>query len=266
MKVTIIGAGNMGGAIACGFAQGSTIRPEDITCVDPNPKALEKMRQTGYPFVLTSNLRRSIPDADIIVLAVKSYFAEEVIGEIRDLVDYQNQILFSVVAGVSFDQLNSYLFRDVQNAAPIQFRVMPNTAISIQESITFIAEQNATKAQIKLVETLFNEMGKTMIIPERLMEPAMAMGSCGIAFVMRFIRAAQMGGIEAGFSAQQSLEIVLQTVTGAVGLLEGGAHPEVEIDRVATPGGFTIVGLNEMEKHGFTEAVISGIRVAGKKL
>lgn len=265
MKVTIIGAGNMGSSIACGFAQGSTIRPEDITCVDPNPQALEKMRRTGYPFVLTGNLHRAVPDADIVVLAVKSNFIEEVILEIRDLIDYQKQILFSVVAGVSFDQLNSYMLWDVKEVEPIQFRVMPNTAISIRESITFIAEQNATKAQIKLVETLFSEMGKTMIIPERLMEPAMAMGSCGIAFVMRFIRAFQMGGIESGFSAQQSLEIVLQTIRGAVGLLEEGAHPEVEIDRVSTPGGFTIMGLNEMEKHGFTHAVISGIRAAGKK-
>lgn len=265
MKVTIMGAGNMGGAIACGFANGTTIRAENITCVDPNPEALEKMRRTGLPFTLTSDLRRAIPDADILVLAVKPYFAEEVIEQIRDLIDYHNQILFSVVAGVSFDQLNTYLFRGEKNVNPIQFRVMPNTAISISESMTFIAEQNATKAQTRLVETLFSEMGKVMIIPERLMDSAMAMGSCGIAYVMRFIRAAQMGGVEAGFSASQSLETVLQTVKGALGLLESGAHPEAEIDRVATPGGFTIRGLNEMEKHGFTDAVISSIRVSSKK-
>lgn len=266
MKVTIIGAGNMGGAIACGIARGETIKAEDITCVDPNPDVLEKMRQTGFPFILTTELRRAIPDADILILAVKPYMAEEVIAEFRDLIDYHNQILFSVVAGVSFEQLEAYLFQGAKNIRPIQFRVMPNTAISIKESMTFIAEQNATKAQIRLVETLFSEMGKTMIIPERLMDQAMAMGSCGVAYVMRFVRAAMMGGVEMGFPPAQSLEIVLQTCKGALGLLESkGSHPEEEIDRVTTPGGFTIRGLNEMEKHGFTDAVISGIRVSSKK-
>jgi pyrroline-5-carboxylate reductase len=266
MKVTIIGAGNMGGAIARGIASGKIVKPEEITMVDPSSEALEKLRATGLPFVLTHDLRGSIPGADILVLAVKPFKAEEVIDEVRDLIDFQNQILFSIVAGATFDQLNNYLFRGEKKIQPIQFRVMPNTAASVQKSMTFIAQQNATKAQIRLVETLVSELGETMLVPESLMNAAMSLGSCGIAFVMRFVRAAMEGGIEVGFSAEQSLKIVTKTMEGAVKLLlEGGQHPEVEIDKVTTPGGFTIRGLNAMEENGFTNAVISGIRAATQK-
>jgi pyrroline-5-carboxylate reductase len=266
MKVTIIGAGNMGGAIARGIASGKIVKAEDITCVDPSPEALDKLRQTGLPFKLTHDLRASIPDADILVLSVKPYKAEEVIDEVRELIDFQNQILFSIVAGATFDQLNNYLFRGEKKIQPIQFRVMPNTAASVHKSMTFIAQQNATKAQIRLVETLVSELGDTMLVPESLMNAAMALGSCGIAFVMRFVRAAMEGGIEVGFSAEQSLKIVTKTMEGAVQLLlDGGQHPEVEIDRVTTPGGFTIRGLNAMEENGFTNAVINGIRAATEK-
>ncbi len=266
MKATIIGAGNMGGAIACGLAKGTTLNAEDITCIDPNPAALERLRKTGMPFNLTSDMRKPISGADMLILAVKPALAEEVISEIRDLIDYRHQILFSVVAGVTFDQLNHYLFQGVKNIKPIQFRVMPNTAVLVGESMTFIAEQNATKAQIKLAETIFGEMGRTMVVPEKLMPAAMSLGSCGIAFAMRYIRAAMEGGIEAGFGAVESREIVLQTIKGAVDLLmDNGGHPEVEIDRVSSPGGYTIRGLNAMEERGFSASVINGIRASCKE-
>lgn len=265
MKATIIGAGNMGGAIACGLAKGTTLNPEDITCIDPNPAALERLRKMGMPFKLTSDMRKPIAGADILILAVKPHIVEDAIAEFRDLIDYRHQILFSVVAGVTFDQLNHYLFQGVKNIKPIQFRVIPNTAVSIGESMTFIAEQNATMAQIKLAETLFGEMGRTMIVPEKLLPGATAMASCGIAYAMRYVRAAMEGGIEVGFGAVESREIVLQTIKGAIDLLiESGNHPEVEIDRVTTPGGYTIRGLNAMEENGFSNAVIAGIRESCK--
>jgi pyrroline-5-carboxylate reductase len=206
--------------------------------------------------------------ADILILAVKPFAAKDVVVEVRDLIDYSRQILLSVVAGVSCDDFDEYLFGDKPGKSkpnPILFRVMPNIAISIGESMTFISPRNANSAQKKLAESMFNEMGQTMVVPESLLAAAMAVGSCGIAYVMRYVRASISGAVEAGFSADDAYKIVLQTMKGAIKLLmENGQHPEVEIDRVVTPGGFTIRGLNAMEANGFSSAVVAGIRESYK--
>jgi pyrroline-5-carboxylate reductase len=108
-------------------------------------------------------------------------------------------------------------------------------------------------------------MGHTMFVPESLLGAGMAVGSCGVAYAMRFVRAMMEGAIEMGFSAAESRDIVLQTVKGATNLLlENGEHPEVEIDRVATRGGYTIKGLNAMEERGFSSSIVAGIRESGK--
>ncbi len=268
MKATIIGVGNLGGAIACGLAKGTFLKAEDITCVDPNPAALERLAAGGLPFNLTHDLRKSLVGADLIILAVKGHVVQSVLEEGYGVIDPQNQVLFSVVAGLSidaFEEMIAKVRKDDKRPMPIHFRVMPNIAISIGESMTFIASKGANAAQIKLAEQIFGEMGQTMVIPERLMPAAMAVGSCGTAYVMRYVRAAMNGAIEAGLSAQQAHTIVLQTMKGAIDLLfEYGQHPEVEIDRVITPGGYTIRGLNAMEEHGFSNAVIAGIRESYK--
>jgi pyrroline-5-carboxylate reductase len=270
MKVTIIGAGNLGGAIACGLAKGTFINAEDITCVDHNPKALKKMRSKGLPFRLTSDLRKAIPGTDMFILAVKPHAVHDIITQTRDLLDFDRQIFFSVVAGLSFEDLDKMLFdgfdfKGGKKPSPIHFRVMPNIAIAIGESMTFISPQNANAAQIKLAESIFGEMGHTMVVAERLLPAAMAVGSCGIAYVMRYLRAAMNGAVEAGFTASDAYDIVLQVMKGAVKLLvENGEHPEVEIDRVVTPGGYTIKGLNAMEEKGFSNAIITGIRESYK--
>lgn len=264
MKVTIIGAGNLGGAIACGLAKGTFINAEDITCVDHNPHSLEKMHRTGLPFNLVSDIRKGIEGADIFIIAVKPHAVKEICDQVRDLLDFRRQIFFSVVGGLDFEGLDRCMLGSApkkDKVEPVIFRIMPNIAISITESMTFISSRNANSAQIKLAEAIFGEMGRTMVIPERLLPAAMAVGSCGIAYIMRYVRAAMNGAIEAGFTATDAHTIVLQVIKGAVDLLiEDGNHPEIEIDRVVTPGGFTIRGLNAMEERGFSNAVIAGIR------
>jgi pyrroline-5-carboxylate reductase len=261
MKVTIIGVGNMGGAIAVGLAKGTFINAEDITCVDTNPSALQKMRATGLPFVLSSDLRKAIPDTDIFILAVKPHVVPSINALGRDLWQYDKQIFFSVVAGVTFADFDAMMFDNPTHETAVHFRVMPNIAVEIGESMTFITPRNANAAQVKLAEAIFGEMGRTMVIPEELMPASMAVGSCGIAHAMRYVRAAMSGAVESGFSVAEAHAIVLQTVKGAVDLLtERGQHPEIEIDRVTSPGGYTIRGLNAMEEKGFSTAVITGIK------
>jgi len=252
----------MGAAIASGLANGSIIISSDITCSDHSPEALEKVRNINPSIRTTCDNKEAIGKADIILLAVKPWLAETVLREIKSCVDYEKQILVSIVAGVTFEQLSTFLVKE-QQTPPALFRLMPNTAIGVQKSMTFISSQDASQEQIDAVTSIFNELGATLLIEERLMSAGTALASCGIAYAFRYIRAAMEGGVELGFYPEQAKEIVLQTLKGAVALLQAnGTHPEAEIDKVSTPGGITIRGLNEMEHAGFTSAVIRGLKAS----
>ena len=108
---------------------------------------------------------------------------------------------------------------------------------------------------------LFDAVGKTAVVDERRLKAGMMLASCGTAFALRYVRASAEGGVELGLYPKEAVEAALQTVKGAAALLEArGTHPEQEIDRVTTPGGITIRGLNAMEEAGFTAAVIAGLK------
>ncbi|MDR0845182.1 MAG: pyrroline-5-carboxylate reductase [Tannerella sp.] len=262
MKIAIIGAGNMGGAIARGMANGSVIKASDITCSDRSRESLDKIKATHPGIQVTSDNREAVKNANIVLLAVKPWLAEVVIHEIKPCLNYDEQIVISIMAGLTFEQLSQYLERDDQ-PSPALFRLIPNTAIDVQSSMTFIAAQDAAQTQTDLVVRIFNELGETLVVEERLMAACTALSSCGIAFAFRYIRAAMEGGIELGIYPGQARNIVLQTLKGAIDLLLAhGTHPEVEIDKVTTPGGITIKGLNEMEHAGFTSAVIRGLKAS----
>ena len=260
MKITIIGAGNIGGAIARGLAKGHMFKASDITCTAQSDTTLEKMRNTNPDFVLSLDNVEAVKGADIIVIAVKPWRVEEII-------DYDKQIIVSVAAGITFDLLNTYLTKntgfDDCLTTPTIFRIMPNTAIEVLSSMTFVAARNASKEQTDLIINIFNELGNAMLVEERLMSAGTALASSGIAFALRYIRAAIEGGVELGFYPKQAQEIVVHTVKGAVDLLlENKSNPETEIDKVTTPGGITIKGLNEMELSGFTSSVIRGLKAS----
>ena len=262
MKIAIIGAGNMGGAIALGLANSSIIKASDITCSDASSDTLNKIQALNPAIRTTPHNIEAIKKADIIFLAVKPWLIENVLLEIKSDLDYKKQIIVSVAAGIAFDQLNQILKKEEEDLPPL-FRLIPNTAISVQCSMTFVAAQNASQEQIDLIIKIFNELGTTMLIEERLAVAATALGSCGIAYAFRYIRAVMEGGTELGLYPNQAKEIVLQTLKGAIKLLqENDTHPEEEIDKVTTPGGITIKGLNEMEHAGFTSAIIRGLKAS----
>ncbi|MEO1254683.1 MAG: pyrroline-5-carboxylate reductase dimerization domain-containing protein, partial [Bacteroidota bacterium] len=145
----------------------------------------------------------------------------------------------------------------IDKAVPV-VRAMPNTAIAIGESMTCIASNNSDG--LAITEKLFNAVGKTLTIEEDLMQAATVLGASGIAFFMRYVRAATQGGVQMGFDSADAQLIAMQTAKGAASLvLEHHSHPEVEIDKVTTPQGCTIEGLNEMEHKGFSSALIQGI-------
>ena len=262
MKITIIGAGNMGCAIALGLANGSIIKAQDITCTDVSSNVLEKINAINPLIQTTTNNHEAIKKADMIVLAVKPWLIEKVVSGLVSDLNYKKQIIVSIAAGITFEQLSGFL-KNKNQPQPTLFRLIPNTAISVRSSMTFVAAQNATQEQINLILNLFDELGLTMLIEERLVTAGTALGSCGIAYAFRYIRAAMEGGIELGLYPSQAKEVILQTLKGAIDLLKAnGTHPEEEIDKVTTPGGITIKGLNEMEHAGFTSSIIKGLKAS----
>ena len=203
--------------------------------------------------------------ADLIILAVKPWKLKEVIDDLKPVMDYSRQAVASVAGGVGLGDLSALLDKGDGQTLPIYY-IIPNTAASVGESMTFISSANASAALDAEVVAIFGELGSVRLVEEKLMNPGMVLASCGIAFAMRYIRAATEAGVELGFYASDAQKTVMQTMKGAVALLEkSGSHPEVEIDRVTTPGGLTIKGLNEMEANGFTTSVIEGVKKAMPK-
>lgn len=260
MKVTIIGGGNMGGSIARGLAKGSLIETGNITVVDIDVRLLDTL-QKEYPEIQTSsNSYEAVKNADILIIALKPYLVEPLLAELQEVIKDKASII-SVAAGISFGQIRSWLGGEARLNA--LYRVIPNTAIAIGQSMTLIAFDNATDDEVDTIVKLFGQMGATAVIDEKLMAAGTALTSCGIAYAFRYIRAAMEGGVEMGIASATAKNMVLQTLKGAVALMEAnGSHPEEEIDKVTTPGGITIKGLNEMEHAGFTSAVIRGLKAS----
>ncbi|MDR1120187.1 MAG: pyrroline-5-carboxylate reductase [Dysgonamonadaceae bacterium] len=260
MRVTIIGGGNIGGAIARGLSRGSFFQASDITVVDTNPAVLDALRIFNPQINLAQKNNDITLSADIIIIALKPWLIENFLESIKFQLNYDRQTIISVAAGISFKQLNEYL-KQIGPEMPTLFRIIPNTAISVNESMTFIASFNASEKKEQLIVDIFSNMGKTVLISEDSMSAGTALGSCGIAYAFRYIRAATEAGVEIGFSTEHAQQIAMQTLKGAIKLLEDNkSHPEMEIDKVTTPGGITIKGLNTLEKYGFTNAVIEGIK------
>jgi len=257
-KVAIIGGGNIGVALARGLARSGEYEAQNIVITRRREKKLDTLAAEG--FQVGNNNRLAVSNVSVVVLAVLPQQIKAVINEIKD--DLNNsQLLVSVVSGVSIQNIADLVGKDLH-----VIRAMPNTAISIGESMTCIAALESSTAKIAEVRTLFDTVGITMVINESQMTSATALCACGVAFFLRAIRAASQGGTEIEFHATEALKMAAQTAKGAAGLLlANNTHPEDEIDKVTSPKGCTIAGLNQMEHHGFSSAFIKGITTSAQK-
>lgn len=274
MKITVIGAGNMGGALIKGWAKATrkaVLGNEqlDITITAHSQKTLDNMT-AEFPELHTSlDNKAATVDADLIVLAVKPWLIKNIINEISSSVNLNNQIIVSVAANIlTSDIRNMFAESDVEGAANAAvFYAMPNIAAEFGESMTFLAAAEGVSAdKTAIVENLFSLDGAVKVCDEHLVGAGMMMAGCGIAYVMRFIRAMMEGGVEMGFYPNDAQLIAQQTMKGAITLLsETGLHPEAAIDKVTTPGGTTIKGLNELDHSSFNSAVIRCLKAGLKK-
>ena len=235
MKIAVIGAGNMGGALVKGWAKAGMAA--DITASAHTQQTLDRLVSACPGIAVTLDNRKAVEGADVVLLAVKPWLIEQVIAEIAP--ELAGKLVVSVAAGIRNDRIDVY--------------AMPNIAAEFGESMTFVEEAE----QADRVASLFERVGQCKVVPQRLMNAGMMMAGCGIAYVMRFLRAMTEGGVEMGFYPDDAKRIAMQTMQGAVTLLhETGLHPEAAIDKVTTPGGITIKGLNELDHAAFNSAVI----------
>lgn len=256
MNIHIIGGGNLGVAIAIGLANFSN--GNHITITRRNTASIQYLSQNGIN--VSSNNIENIEKADLIVLTIKPYQIDTVLNEI--LPHISNKIIASAVSGVSLETLQ----QKTKGAHSI-VRIMPNIAAQFGESATCISFSEQNKEAGEQLVNLFNHLGTAVVIEEKLMDAATVLGACGTAYALRYIRASMQAGIEIGFDAQTALAIASQTAKGAAKMaLDEKIHPEQLIDRVTTPQGCTIVGLNEMEHQGFSSALIRGIKTSLHKI
>jgi len=265
MKLTVIGGGNMGSAIVRGLMQGSVFRPEDITVIDVQQAPLDMLKNDFPALNVVLENFDSVAEADIILLAVKPWLIHDVITDFKFKMDYSRQMLISIAGGTSIEDIEKSMtkYPDAADELPVIFRVIPNTAIAVKQSMTLISSKRASSEQDDLLLKIFNELGHAVLLDESKIAAATALTSCGIAYLFRYVRAATLAGIEMGLYPKEAQNMIINTMLGAAELLKAtGHHPEMEIEKVTTPGGITIKGLNELEANGFSAAIIRAMKAS----
>lgn len=259
-KVCIIGCGNLGKSILNGLVDDKDYPSENIIATKRSLDVIKPYEEHGVR-VTTDNLW-AVSESDVIIVAVKPYKVLSVLNDIKEQLIPGKHLVVSLATNVRINDLQEALDMEI----PI-FRAMPNTAADVKESITSICHNDVGEDELATVQYFFNKIGTSITINEELMDAATVLGSCGTAYVLRFIRAMVQGGIQIGLDSKTASDIVNQTVKGAANLLiEREMHPEFEIDKVTTPKGCTILGLNEMEHNGFSSSLIKGIVTSYNKI
>lgn len=259
IRVAILGGGNLGRALALGWSRAGTVEAGAISVTRRQHERLSDLATAGIQ--VGSDNRAALAQSNVVVICVQPQQVEELLADISVAIDPKRHRVISAVSGVTISQLRSLL----GDGVPI-VRAMPNTAVAIEQSMTCLSAEPGSETAMEQACALFDAVGRTLVIPEEMMIPATALCACGVAFFLRSIRAASQGGIEIGFHPEEALLLAAQTAKGAASLLlSEERHPESEIDRVTTPRGCTIAGLNEMEHQGFSSAMIKGILLSAEK-
>lgn len=262
MKIAIIGVGNLGYSIAVGIlSQKKEIGCKSLYLTKRNTASLSHLEKVSLVKTTNDN-RRAVKYSNVIILAVQPAQLIEVLKEISDLIDPKKHTVISVATGRKIEEIEAH----IKDGVPV-IRCMPNTAISVGQSMTCISANEKGKDNFQLAKSIFNALGETLCIEEKLMQAATVICASGIAFWMRLIRATTQGAVQLGFHSEEAQKLSMQTCLGAASLLiDSQNHPEQEIDKVTTPSGCTIEGLNEMEHQGLSSSIIKGLVTSYEKI
>lgn len=256
-KIGIIGVGNLGKSLAQGLVRFGNFASSDISLNRRSVNKLEELKKDGFD--IAHSIGELVNNCDTIFIAVLPQQVDDVLLDIQKVIT-DDKLIVSLVTGIKIEQISQHL-----NGHQRIVRAMPNTAIAIGESMTCLSFNEASMGTKDEIKELFNHLGQSVVIKEEQMTSATALCACGTAFFLRAIRAAMQGGTEIDFHADEALLMAAQTAKGAAMLLlENGTHPEEEIDKVTSPKGCTIAGLNNMEHSGFSSAFIKGITTSAE--
>jgi pyrroline-5-carboxylate reductase len=258
LKIAVIGAGNIGGALIGGILKSHLAEPADVVATDAREERRRELEEQWKIRMLPTDNRKAAAGRDIVILAVKPQIVPGVLHEIRDVLR-ENQIVITVAAGVPLSLYESILAKRI----PL-FRAMPNIPVVVEEGATAVAGNSATTPeQRKVVEKIFGALGCVVFVEESQLDAVTALSGSGPAYIYMIIEALIDGGKKMGLSHDVATRLTEQTVLGAAKLVrETKLHPAVLRDAVVTPGGTTIAAMHELERHGLRAMLISAVETA----
>ena len=259
-KIAFLGGGNMAEALIKGLIAAGTATHEQILVTDISVDRLEHLRKS-YGIIIQKSNPEAAREAGIILLSVKPQVVEKVLGEIAPVVDGK-KLVISIAAGIAIAKIEKAL-KDGSRVV----RVMPNTpALVLAGAAALAGGKNATADDLGLVQSIFNSVGRSAVVDEKLMDAVTGLSGSGPAYVFMIIDALSDAGVKAGLPRQLALELAAQTVYGAAKMvLETKEHPGKLRDMVTSPGGTTIEGLHALEKGKLRATIINAVEAATER-
>lgn len=253
-----LGAGNMARALIGGLVRGGDVAPGSVRAARRTASLLDELAADFPGIVTTTDARRAVEGATVVVLAVKPQGFADVMNEVKDAIP-ADALVVSILAGVTTRQIEDAVGRDVAVV-----RSMPNTPALVDEGATAVcAGRHATPDHLALAREIFRAVGKVEEVPESLMDAVTGLSGSGPAYIYMVVEALTDGGVKQGIPRPIAARLAAQTVLGAAKLvIETGKHPAILRDEVTTPGGTAIAAVADLEAHGLRTMLINAVGTA----
>jgi len=254
LKVSILGGGTMGEALAKGFSTVEGVEVSVAEVVEERRRILEKEGIRTY-----ANSREAAKSADVVIIAVKPKDVKPLLDDIKDLV--KGKLVISIAAGVTL----SYLEKEAPGCRYI--RAMPNIAATVKAAITTLTPSTkASQEDLEVAEKLFSSIGSTLVVDEGLVDAVTGLSGSGPAYIFLIIEALAEGGLKTGIPYDKALKLASWVVYGAAKMvIETKQDPAELRKKVTTPAGTTIEGLVRLEEAGVRAAFIRAVEAASKR-
>lgn len=259
--IGMIGTGNMGSAILRGIVEAKYIHASMINVYDVSSKRMKEIGEDIPGIHLAADCTEVAEDSDLIIIAVKPIYVQEVLDEIKPVLN--GKAIVSIAAGWTVRMLEAAL----SGTGATYLRVMPNTPALVGEGMTALCDDSTfSREDFEYAKGIFDSVGKTKILPERLFDGVVAISGSSPAYVYMMIEAMADAGVREGIPRVHAYEMAAQSVLGsALMVLSSGTHPAALKDAVCSPGGTTIEAVEELERKGFRAAVMDAMRVCAEK-